>query len=238
MRIKFIQKIIDRLRKKEKTFSLSKDVIKNNNIQIRKENYKNIYLNLAGKNNTVIIEENSSSKNAHINIIMYGDNNVIEIKKGFILANNLNMEVGRNHFAYGKVENCHITIGENTSVESCDITILNSNSYVEIGKECMLANDINLYNTDSHPVLDISTGKIINRVKGIKIGEHCWIGRNATILKNTQIANDCIVGWGAVVSGKFEEEHCAIAGNPAKIVKHGITWTPHADGYISQEENE
>lgn len=234
MRIKFIQKIIDKIRKKG---IIPKYILENNNINISEKNSGKVYLSITGINNTVIIEENSLSQNAHIGIILHGDNNTIKIGKGFLLSNGLIMEIGRNHPAYGKVENCRVTIGENTSIESCTITMVNSNSYVDIGKDCMFANDVNLYNTDTHPVFDYTSKKIINRVKGITIGNHCWIGRNVTILKNSEIANDCICGWGAVVSGKFSEEHCAIAGNPARIVKRNVTWAPQADGYVSQEES-
>ena len=61
-------------------------------------------------------------------------------------------------------------------------------------------------------------------MKGINIGNHCWIGANSTILKNTTIADDSIIGWGGVVSGSYSQSHCAIAGNPARVVKTNITW--------------
>jgi len=236
MKIKIIQKIIDKLRKKKPKSPFSEKLQEKNNIQIQEKNYKNFCVNMEGVNNTIILEDNSLNEKAKINIQLYGDNNNLIIKKGFILSNHLTFEIGRNLKGYGKVQNCRIEIGENTSIESCTMTILNSNSYIDIGRECMFANEINLYNTDSHPVLDFITKKIINRVKGIKIGNHCWIGRSATILKNSIIPDDCIVGWGAVVSSKFDEQHCAIAGNPARIVKQNITWMPHMEGYISQKE--
>lgn len=234
MKLKFIQKIIDRLRGKKQNNGISDEVLKNNSIKIDKKNYKNVCLNITGKNNTIILEENELPENAVIHIILFGDNNTVEIKKNIQISSNITMEIGRKHPAFGKVENCRVLIGENTSVESCLITVLNSGVYTEIGSDCMLANNINLYNTDSHPILDIKTNKIINRVKGIKIGNHCWIGRNATILKNTEIADNCIVGWGAVVSGKHTEPDCAVAGNPAKTVKKGIIWQRWHKDYISQ----
>lgn len=42
--------------------------------------------------------------------------------------------------------------------------------------------------------------------------------------KNAEIADGCIVGAETVVAKVFDEPDCAIAGNPAKIVKRGITW--------------
>jgi serine acetyltransferase len=44
-----------------------------------------------------------------------------------------------------------------------------------------------------------------------------FIGDNCTILPNTTIGDNCIVGAGSVVRGKFPE-NSVIIGNPAKIV--------------------
>ena len=37
-------------------------------------------------------------------------------------------------------------------------------------------------------------------------------------MKGSEIGDNCVVGAGAVVSGKFEAD-CMIAGNPARIIK-------------------
>ena len=242
MHINFIQDIIDTIRGKKKTKepkkTISKEILANNNINIPKKNIKNFNLVLHGKNNTIILNENNRlSDNAIINISLNGDNNFIIFNEGFGLSSYLSIEVGRKHPNYGEVQNCSITIGEGTTIESATFVMVNSNSHIKIGKNCMFANDITLYNTDTHPVLDLSTGKMINYVKGIEIGEHCWLGRNCTILKNTTIANDCIVGWGAIVSGKHTQEHSVIAGNPAKIVKSGVTWDSNtiAHNYVQNK---
>ena len=97
--------------------------------------------------------------------------------------------------------------------------------------------DINIFNTDAHPIYSIGPNEIINKVKGINIGNHCLIGANVTLLKNTNISDDCILGWGGVVSGSFQQPHCAIAGNPAKIVKTDITWNSNGSkGYVENKQ--
>ena len=52
----------------------------------------------------------------------------------------------------------------------------------------------------------------------IHIGKNCFLGCNSIILKGTFLGDGCVVGAGAVVSGKFED-NCVIAGNPAKIIR-------------------
>lgn len=67
-------------------------------------------------------------------------------------------------------------------------------------------------------------GKRINPSKDVNIGDHVWIGNKTIILKGSEIADDSIVGSGAVVSGKYTDNNVVIAGNPAKIIKRDITW--------------
>ena len=130
-----------------------------------------------------------------------------------------------NHECFGEANNTSFLVGERTSFESMAYATFNSNAICHIGKKCMFSYDINLYNTDAHPILDIHTKEIVNKVKGIEIGDHCWIGRGASVLKNTKLAEDCIVGWGSVISGdKSKKPHCVYAGNPARLVKENVTW--------------
>jgi acetyltransferase-like isoleucine patch superfamily enzyme len=51
----------------------------------------------------------------------------------------------------------------------------------------------------------------------IKIGNNVFIGNSCTILPNTIIGDNCIVGAGSVVRGKFPD-NSVIIGNPAKLV--------------------
>ena len=51
----------------------------------------------------------------------------------------------------------------------------------------------------------------------IKKGNNVFISDNCTILPNTIIGDNCVVGAGSVVRGKFPE-NSVIIGNPAKIL--------------------
>jgi len=51
----------------------------------------------------------------------------------------------------------------------------------------------------------------------IVIGNNVHIGVNCTILPNTEIGDNCIVGAGSVLRGRFPAES-VIVGNPAKVI--------------------
>ncbi len=51
----------------------------------------------------------------------------------------------------------------------------------------------------------------------IKIGTNVIIGMNCTIMPNTFIGNNCIIGAGSIVRGTFPDDS-VIIGNPAKVV--------------------
>lgn len=54
------------------------------------------------------------------------------------------------------------------------------------------------------------------------IGKRCFIGANAIIMCGVTIGDEVIVGSGAIVT-KDVPKKCVVAGNPAKIIKEGIS---------------
>jgi maltose O-acetyltransferase len=90
---------------------------------------------------------------------------------------------------------------------------------VEIGSDNMFGPDI--YITDAnhrfgdgllpsqHPM---DTGRV-------KIGNGCWIGAKAVILKNVELGDYCVVGAGAVVTKSFPNGS-VVAGVPARLQKN------------------
>ena len=95
---------------------------------------------------------------------------------------------------------------------------------ITVGPDCLFSSEICFRTGDSHSVLDLS-GRRINASRSITVGEHVWFGRNVTLLKGAEIGPHCIVGTGAVVTGKFPEPNCSLAGVPAKVVKRGVDWS-------------
>jgi acetyltransferase-like isoleucine patch superfamily enzyme len=59
------------------------------------------------------------------------------------------------------------------------------------------------------------------------IGRNCFIAVGAIILPGINIGNEVIVGAGAVVT-KDVPSNCVVAGNPAKIIRTGISMNDFA----------
>lgn len=155
-----------------------------------------------------------------VQIEIYGENNKIEI------APSVKKWIGI--IACGDIEtpvyNCHIKIGKNSDANGVNIIVMEDNTTVTIGDNCMFSWGIWLFASDTHTIYDVKTKKLQNWGKEIVISDNVWLAMDCTVLKNSFIAKNCVVGVSAVVSGKFTEENCVIAGNPAKVVKRGVVW--------------
>ena len=226
MGIRAVQNLIDFFRrKKQHKLEMLK---KNNTIEIA-PSCQNYELNIEGRGNTVIIKDNTFAR-TKVSVYIYGDNNSVIIDES-VYIDLLNIVMGSKEKTLGKICNSSFHIGAKTGLQGIDYTALNSNTFCNIGADCMIAFDVKMFNTDGHPIFDNDTGKIINRVKGIEIGNHCWIAAHTSILKNSVLPDNSILGWGAVFSGsKNTETNCAFAGNPAKVVKRNVRWAVDGSG--------
>lgn len=90
-------------------------------------------------------------------------------------------------------------------------------SLVEIGNDNLFGPDI--YITDSNHTFGFGISvKDAGMQRGIvKIGNNCWIGAKAIILKDVNLGDNCIVAAGSVVTKSFPP-HSLIAGVPAKLL--------------------
>jgi acetyltransferase-like isoleucine patch superfamily enzyme len=66
---------------------------------------------------------------------------------------------------------------------------------VSIGRDCMIARDVLIMDTDQHPI----PGRGLD-VRPVTIGDRVWIGARAIILKGVSLGSGSIVGAGAVVT--------------------------------------
>ena len=184
-------------------------------------------IEIKGNNNIVKIELPIHSKNSKIKI--GNDNVVVDIGTTRIFSN-VNIRC-----CYGNKQFCKI--GKDTTIHGANI-MLDSESGLVIGEDCMLSSDIKIWCDDGHTILDAKNNNILNKPQGyVTIGNHVWIGIGALITKNTRIGNHCIIGGGAVAYKDYHEDNCIITGNPGKIVKREITWDRRNTYDLSKIEN-
>lgn len=118
-----------------------------------------------------------------------------------------------------------IEIGDNVGISGATIY---ARKKITIGENTCIGGNCKILDNDFHPIEAEMRNKLLQDAKGgdsdlvpsrdIQIGKNCFLGCNSIILKGTVLGNGCVVGAGAVVCGKFED-NCVIAGNPARVIK-------------------
>lgn len=90
---------------------------------------------------------------------------------------------------------------------------------ITIGDGTIISEDVTIRDSDNHEIIGNATPKSAP----IVIGDHVWIGMNATILKGVTIGNGSVIAANALVN-KDIPDNCLAAGVPAKIIKANIEW--------------
>jgi len=127
--------------------------------------------------------------------------------------------LGINHktiiIARGSAE---VTIGNNVGISGAAIY---AHDKIEIGDNCLIGANVKIIDNDFHPIDPVARLNSDPNIPHapVTIGKNVFIGMNSIILKGTVIGDNCVVGAGSVVHGKFED-NCIIAGNPARAVKY------------------
>lgn len=116
-----------------------------------------------------------------------------------------------------------VTIGEDGNLRGVIITC-REGCGVRIGNDMLASDQVRIRTSDSHSIIDLSTGERTNHANPVTIGDHVWIARGVTVSKGVSLPNDCIVAAQSFVSRSFGEEHILVGGAPARILKTGVTW--------------
>ncbi len=93
---------------------------------------------------------------------------------------------------------------------------------MRVGSGSLMAWNVTLMDHDFHTIR--KDGAPVNAPADVEIGDAVWLGANAMVLKGTRIARGTVVGACAVVHGDHADEGCVLAGNPARVIRRGITW--------------
>jgi acetyltransferase-like isoleucine patch superfamily enzyme len=94
---------------------------------------------------------------------------------------------------------------------------------IHIGENCLIATGTVILSHDHCKRVDN-----MPYLNDTYIGNNCFIGIRAFIMPGVKIGNEVIVGSMSVVT-KDVPSNCIVAGNPAKIIKTGITMNDRAE---------
>ena len=141
------------------------------------------------------------------------------------LMRNARMIVGSNVMIHrgAKIvvhEGGELQIGEDTYIN--ELARVHCKKRIVIGKNCAIAWNTNILDTDLHYIYDES-GKQMNTEKDIHIGNDVWIGANSTILKGTYIEDNCIIAAHSIAKGELHSNYI-YGGNPIKQLKPFTYW--------------
>lgn len=99
-------------------------------------------------------------------------------------------------------------------------TIIAGN-HMKIGNELLCSRNVTIFDSDFHKIID-EEGNQLNTPRNIEIGDHVWIGVNATLLRGAKVGDGAVIAAGAVVGGKIKPGTMA-SGNPARSYSQ-ILW--------------
>lgn len=167
-------------------------------------------VHVCGRNNVVKINRSSLYKTT---IRMFGEGNTLQIDENAGI--HLSTIVIRGN-------GCKIIIGQRTSFGSAYIVCMGQENSIEIGKDCMFAEEIDIWSTDSHPIHD-AQGEILNKSLPIRIEDKVWVGKDCKILKGVTIHTGAVIGMGSIVT-KEVKAHTLNVGNPSRCIRENISW--------------
>lgn len=177
---------------------------------------RTLALTVCGRDNRVCVEAERWMGCIQI----YGSGNTVRIEEGAYTEFPCFIRIGLPDTpCFG----CTCIIGRNTGMAQTEMLLLEDDSTISIGEDCMFSTGIRIWCTDSHTVCGSDGKPRLGRF--VRIGNHVWVGVDAKIGKNSSVADDCIIGWGSVVAGCFDEPACVIAGAPAAVRRRGASWS-------------
>lgn len=112
-----------------------------------------------------------------------------------------------------------LSIGDHVGISGGSVIAA---SRVTIGAGSLLGANVTVMDTDFHPIdsLERFRSPLPEPVEedAVEIGRNVFIGTGAIILKGSRLGDNCVVGAGSVVKGRFPA-NTVVAGNPARKVR-------------------
>src|SRR5215207_3662860 len=131
------------------------------------------------------------------------------------------LELGRwSWIGHGCKIRCHegrVALGAKSVMgQECTVSAYQS---VSIGRECVIADRVMLIDFD-HGAVEVERPIRLQGIykRDVDVGNNCWIGYGACILRGVTVGHNCIVGANTVVT-KDVPDDTVVAGAPAKVLR-------------------
>lgn len=110
---------------------------------------------------------------------------------------------------------CFCRIGDHTSINHG--AYLMDGGSITIGRNCFIGPNCGFY-TAAHPLPAEQRDRGLEKALPIRIGDHCWLGGNVTVMPGVTIGDHTVIGAGSVVT-KDIPDHVVAAGNPCRVLR-------------------
>lgn len=169
-------------------------------------------LSLDGDPGGIAITIDPSTPVGQLRVISRGRGNRLEIGADCRIAGHLFLSGGAT-----------LRIGRGLTCTGRILCHLHEGSEVEIGENCLFAQEIGFRPSDAHRIIDIASGDRINPPRPIRIGAGVWVGEGVLFLKGAEVGPGSVVAARAMVTGVHGANEL-IGGSPARLLRSGIRW--------------
>lgn len=165
-----------------------------------------------GINNVLLFDNDVKIDNCQF--IITGDNCLIDFR-GNSLMQNSRFELLDS--------NTRIIIKNNTGFIAIRVLVAGFGNKIEIGEHCLFAENVELWASDTHSIIDLETNDRVNLDKPIIIEDNVWICNRALVMKGVRIGKNSVIASGSIVTKNIKNNAIA-AGIPATVIKENIKW--------------
>lgn len=110
------------------------------------------------------------------------------------------------------------SIGKNVSMSHNNI--ITCRDRITIGDNVQLSPNVLIYDHDHDYSTEGGIGAKKFKTAPIIIGSNCWLGANTTVLRGTQLGDNCVVGAGCVLNGQYPAGSVIIQKRATTVIQH------------------
>ena len=169
-------------------------------------------------------------------IVFDGDDNRVALAEGVRMdggsirfGSTCSLDVGSGcrlqHIDVFGITNARIIIGRGTGFTWMTRLYLHEPGSITIGRDCLIASETLLMNSDVHSIFDLQSDERVNAAADVIVGDHVWIAEGVRILKGTCIGSGSVIGAGSIVTSDVPINVIA-GGIPARVLRKGVRWSP------------